>query len=309
MSKSPKKRSDRTRRQTVGELRELQRLVASALMRPLTKGQRMQPRWSDGRATADVVGTFIKPNDRLTSFQRLEIYNRQYWFRLIDCFYDDYPGLRAVLGQDLFHQLAVAYLTEYPSSSFSLRNLGRRLVAFIKSEPSLTAPHCELALDLARLEWAHIEAFDNAASLPVTVEDLQGRTPAEIHLGLQPYVTLLQLNYPLDDYLISVRRETGLRSEASNAMEDTEEHSQIRAWQPPPRKPIRLAVHRYRNTVHYKRLNRVQFQLLNSLAAGESLETALASIPPAASPQIEKWFKNWSALGWFWLRTKRLNRE
>ena len=28
---------------------------------------------------------FIKPNDRLSSFERLEIYNRQYWFRLLDC--------------------------------------------------------------------------------------------------------------------------------------------------------------------------------------------------------------------------------
>ena len=27
----------------------------------------------------------------------LEIYNRQYWFRVLDCLYDDYPGLRAIL--------------------------------------------------------------------------------------------------------------------------------------------------------------------------------------------------------------------
>ena len=44
---------------------------------------------------AEVAAEFIKPNDRLTSFERLEIYNRMYWFRLIDCVRDDCPGLRA----------------------------------------------------------------------------------------------------------------------------------------------------------------------------------------------------------------------
>ena len=49
-----------------------------------------------------VADSFIKPNDRLTSFERLEIYNRVYWFRVLDCLYDDYPGLRAVLGERKF---------------------------------------------------------------------------------------------------------------------------------------------------------------------------------------------------------------
>ena len=39
-----------------------------------------------------IAAAFIKPNDRLSSFERLEIYNCQYWFRVLDCLYDDYPG-------------------------------------------------------------------------------------------------------------------------------------------------------------------------------------------------------------------------
>ena len=59
-------------------------------MRSLTPRWRMQP------ASRPVADTFIKPNDRLTSFERLEIYNRQYWFRLIDCFYDRF-GLQGAM--------------------------------------------------------------------------------------------------------------------------------------------------------------------------------------------------------------------
>jgi hypothetical protein len=54
------------------------------------------------------VGGFIKPNDRLTALERIEIYNRMYWFRVLDCLYDDCPGLRAVLGVQKFMRVYVA---------------------------------------------------------------------------------------------------------------------------------------------------------------------------------------------------------
>ncbi len=76
--------------------------MTSALFRPLTSQWGMQKRWSDGAPMKAVASEFIKPNDRLSSFERLEIYNRQYWFRVLDCLYDDYPGLRAVVGERRF---------------------------------------------------------------------------------------------------------------------------------------------------------------------------------------------------------------
>ena len=46
-----------------------------------------------------VASQIIKPNDRLTSFERLEIYNRQYWFRILSGFAEDFPGLARCLGR------------------------------------------------------------------------------------------------------------------------------------------------------------------------------------------------------------------
>jgi hypothetical protein len=79
--------------------------MAAALMRPLTAGDHIDP-----EAPVD----YIKPNDRLTSLERLEIYSRSYWYRLLDSLYEDFPGLRAVLGQRAFERLAKAYLTDRP---------------------------------------------------------------------------------------------------------------------------------------------------------------------------------------------------
>src|SRR5579884_1096205 len=124
----------RGKRQTLAELRALQRLMAQAVMRPLSASERMRAEWSDGRSAKQVAASFIKPNDRLTSFERLEIYNRQYWLRVMDCFAEDFCGVCALLGLKRFRDLAVAYLSNHPSRSFTLRNLGSHLIDFIGDE-------------------------------------------------------------------------------------------------------------------------------------------------------------------------------
>src|SRR5678816_3176842 len=77
-------------------LADIQRAMAGAIMRPLASGERMQ------RDSAAVAARIIKPNDRLDSFERLQIYNQQYWWRLLGNFGEDFHGLRAVIGQRKF---------------------------------------------------------------------------------------------------------------------------------------------------------------------------------------------------------------
>lgn len=279
--------------------------MAGAVMQPLGRGGYMKSKWVDGRPMKKVAGTFIKPNDQLTSFERLEIYNRQYWFRLKDCFYEDYPGLRAILGDPRFERLACAYLEQYPSQSFTLRNLGRQLVKFLEAEPRWISPHRKIAMDMVRLEWAHVEAFDNEAKPPLKTDDLLGLNPARIHLKLQPYITLLKLHYEVDDFLIQVKRGASLRSEASNAMEQRRKRLRMRLTQRLKPKAIYLAVHRHADSVYYKRLEAGQYHLLSALQENAALEEAfvkLAELEPVnvdLGAQIKQWFEDWASLGWF----------
>lgn len=278
-------------------------------MRALDKDFAMKRSWTDGRSMRAFARRFIKPNDRLSSFERLEIYNRQYWFRLLESFHEDYPGLRAVLGQERFVKLAVAYLTAHPSASFTLRNLSRHLVRFLETHPRHTAPSRRLILDLARLEWAHIEAFDNAAEPPVTADELLDAGPAKAHLQLQPHLTLLALDHPLDDYLIALRRVEDSRADASNAVAAAARRGREKTLRPPRREAIWLAVHRHWNCVHYKRLTAAQFRLLHALRQGATLtkacERTLAACPDTRPEEFQQWFADWAALGWFWLQTSR----
>ncbi len=57
-------------------LLEIQHRMLDAVMRPLTNDEQMQPHTRDGRSMHDLAAEFIKPNDRLSSFERLEIFNR-----------------------------------------------------------------------------------------------------------------------------------------------------------------------------------------------------------------------------------------
>jgi hypothetical protein len=144
----------------------LQRRMAAAVMQPLTTANRMARITPDGTVTRLEVAEFIKANARLTSVERLEIYSRSYWSRVLESLADDFPGLRAVLGQLAFHRLSRAYLTDCPSRSFTLRNLGARLEEWLRTNQRYGGHAPGLALDMARLEWAHIEAFDGAAEKP-----------------------------------------------------------------------------------------------------------------------------------------------
>ncbi|HEV2453314.1 MAG TPA: DNA-binding domain-containing protein [Verrucomicrobiae bacterium] len=299
-----KKNPLRPESQTSAGLRELQRLMANAVMRPLGPGDRMQRKWIDGRLTRRVAESFIKPNARLTSFERLEIYNQQYWFRLGNCLYKDYPGLRAILGDRAFEKLIREYLMRYPSRSYTLRNLGSRLVKFLKTAPGATAPRRQLALDIARLEWAHIEAFDNEARPPLEPNDLLDANAAKLRLRLQPHFSLLKLQYVVDRFLIDLRKKVGLRGEASNAIEQDHHGEKNKLTRNLKRKDNFLAVHCYQDQVYYKRLEPGQFVLLSALQNGATLERACVrlaglKISEDLGEAIQNWFSDWMALGWF----------
>src|SRR5450631_7177 len=153
-------------------LLELQRRMSNAVMQPTTKDYRMRSKSADGGPMSAEAADFIKPNSRLTSFERLEIYNQQYWYRIVSALSEDFPGLCRVLGGKKFDAMILAYLAENPSTSFTLRNLGARLVDWLQENPKWTGSCHNLAIDVARLEWAYIEAFDNAEYPAITHEDL-----------------------------------------------------------------------------------------------------------------------------------------
>jgi len=288
------------------KLKALQRTMARAVMQPLTSSERMQRTAPDGKTMRRYAERFIKPNDRLTSFERLEIYNRQYWFRLLSSMIEDFPGLRAVLGDRRFDAMCKAYLVDCPSRSFTLRNLGAHLESWLRKHPHWAGPKHALAVDIARLEWADIEAFDGAAEPVLRPENLGSDAGANLRLKLQPYVHLLDLKYPVDDLLLEVRKEDEDTDFASNAFQERHKRKRVQAVAKLKPAAIFLAVHRVDDSVYFRRIEREEFAILSALRSGKTLSQAIeAAFKKSKAPlqdratALQEWFQNWSTLGWF----------
>jgi len=275
-------------------------------MQPLTASERMQDRAPDGKSMRAYASRFIKPNDRLTAFDRLEIYNRQYWFRVLSSMIEDFPGLRAVLGDRRFEAMSKAYLVDCPSRSFTLRNLGARLEAWLCKHPKWAGPKQALAVDIVRLEWADIEAFDGKAEPSLRPEDLRTEAGAKLKLTLQPYVRLLDLKYPVDDLLLEVRKEDEDTDFASNAFQERHKRKRVQAVAKLEPAQIFLAVHRVDDSVYFRRIAWEEFIILSALQQGKALGKAIeAAFRKSRVPaeeragMVQQWFQNWAALGWF----------
>jgi len=284
-------------------LLEFQRRMAADVMLPLTADESMQQERADGSSMIDHAAAYIKPNRLLGPFERLEIYNRQYWFRVLSALTEDFLALEAVMGPEQFEVLMRAYLAAHPSRSFTLRNLGSRLPAWLAAHPQYAGSRPELAIDVARLEWAYAEAFDLAEATPLGAE-LLAQLNETARIGLQPHLQLLALRYPVDDLVIPLHRSR--RQAEASSQASSQAHSDSTLEIPPvERVDTWLAVHRFDLMVYYRRLGCEEFQLLNALQQDSTLGAALelafqnsSMTPQEQASSVGEWFANWAEFGW-----------
>ena len=117
---------------------------------------------------------------------KMDIYADGYPQRLLEALATDYPGLKAIAGEE-FNELGRAYIAACPSTLRNLRWYGQNLAQFLAS----TAPWSdrpELA-DMARFEWAMGISFDALDATSLTREALGG-------IGAQDWPRLIFLPHP-----------------------------------------------------------------------------------------------------------------
>ena len=284
-----------------------QRLMALSIMRPLDNDS-IDPNWVDGSWTSSFANKFIKPSKTMSCLERLEVYNQQYWYRVLDSLRDDFPGLLAVLGDDRFTGLAVSYLSKYPSTSFTLRNLGDRLLKFINEEPNLfTEKDRCLVLDMVNFEWSEIQAFDAEEKPTLDPVELSNFAGSKLKLELQPYVFVLSLDHAVDEFLLNHKKFADSRT-VTTATKRNREIQRTRLSKPKKQKTF-VVIHRQDNCVFYKRINTIEYTVLSALKSGSTLLEACSSIRKGDLQSIRdlsvavnalgESFALWSRLGWF----------
>ena len=242
------------------------------------------------------VERIILPSREMTSLDRLQIYGRAYFGRLLECLAAQFPAVRYAVGEDGFNGLAFGYLVDHPSKSYSLSTLGSSFDEYltatrpprsVEADPDLP-DFADFLIELARLERVYAEVFDGPGperSPTLNISELAGLSPqqfADSRLVFHSSVRLLELQFPVHEYATAIRRK----------LEPT----------PPIARPINLVVTRRDYIVRRFEVTKPQFRLLTSLTNGETVGEALIQLlaeptADAATLQadLQSWFREWSA--------------
>lgn len=126
-------------------------------------------------------------------------YREQFFLRHVAVLEDDFPGVVRALGHDAFHELARRYLAAHPPTSFTLRDLGRSFPQFIEDP---------IVRDIARLEWAFVEAFDGPDAPPLDPASVAGVAEElwpRARIVLQPSLQRIVIDHPAKRYVVVFR--------------------------------------------------------------------------------------------------------
>lgn len=258
-------------------LEQTQREFFAALQMPLRGKSRSStelPPSDEGHSPEFLTKAdeLMKPGSNLSSAERLELYHRQYWFRVLDSIAEDFPILQKMAGDETFWALMEAYLLECPSSSFTLRHLGSRVADFTEKWDAINESQRRWFSAIARLEYAEMEIYEAAEGEVISPDQLASAT-----LGLQPHVKLLALPVEAD-----------LCKEWQSFSPSTEVPAHLAVWRADNGGAIRC------------RLDPVEFELLTRLQNRSTL-AALFAEPTEREPEPEEvssWFANWQSRRW-----------
>jgi hypothetical protein len=103
---------------------------------------------------ADLEDVFLS-DARLSASDRLAIYNRSYYYRLLDALCSVFEHTARILGGADFERLALAYLTLHPSEHPAVERVGRLFPEYLRGHEEIA----DWVADLAALEWARLSAL------------------------------------------------------------------------------------------------------------------------------------------------------
>jgi hypothetical protein len=252
-----------------------------------------------GQPMETEAAKYIVPSPTMAPHRRIELYNQQYWWRLISTMQETFPLVLRLFGYHEFNNdIAVPYLQKYPPQNWSLVDLGKQLPRWIEEE--YKAKDKKLVYDAVCLDWAFNEAFIIRTLPPLNLMNLpdSGNPDNLIHLPLflQPHLHLFAWNYDLFAF-----RNTFLSQNpdfwVDNDFPDL-----------PKDKPFFFVLYRHHRhqDIEWKELSAAEYHLLTFYKKGSSIDQACQflenhtdrTIAEEASQNLQNWFQEWTVREW-----------
>lgn len=278
-------------------LKRSQEWFASIITRPMDGQSRMNPISPRGMPMEQEAAQYLIPSPTLAPHLRIELYNQQYWWRLLNILQETFPLLTCLFGYiDFNHSIAIPYLVKHPPNHWSLSFIGYALSQWVEEE--YNAEDKLLIKNVVEVDLAFGRSFFAERRPSIGVEMLspeQEKSLLSKTLSLQPHLELLVLPYHLlkfRDEMVKESPDYWLEHDFPILeREQTSYHCVI-----------------YRNRhdhFSWELVSPTAFQILQLFKKGTNIDNVCEWIEQQseemimeASTNLHLWFQEWTFRGW-----------
>jgi hypothetical protein len=182
-------------------------------------------------------------SQRLSASERLAIYNRSYFYRLLDALAAVFAQTKRLLGASEFERLGLTYVEQNPSLHPAVERVGRAFPEYLRR-----AAVQPLIVDVASLEWARLSGL--VAPNPQQIASARAIDPARFPRARLRFVPSLQW----------LELGTGALQAFDGGMSEFADHSRCG-----------VAVWRIGHAVQHQSLDDTEWTALLSATSGDSL--------------------------------------
>lgn len=269
-------------------LKELQNWFGSVITGPIDENSSISDIAPSGHTIEEEAKRFIRPSATLSPKNRIEIYNQQYWWRLLSIMHENFPLVTTLFGYFDFNQsIAMPYLQKYPPHHWSLNFLGDSLPVWISEY--YHQDDKDLVLESVHLDLSYNLSF-TAGERSALIND---EFILKRKVATQPHLFLLKMKYdliPFRAYLL--KHNPDYFTDHDFPKLNKKEHH--------------IALYRdSKLNIASKEISASEYMALQKFKEGLSveefcnwLETQETSIVRDAEKNLILWFQEWIAIGW-----------
>jgi len=294
-----------------GSLQGIQEWFASIITRPIDDQSHMDTISPSGCPMTEEAQKYVSPSPTLESHQRIELYNQQYWWRLLNTLHNSFPLVVRLLGYHNFNdRIAMPYLVKYPSHHWSLSFLGDRLDQWITEE--YEGEDKQILRDAVQIDWAFNMSFfaqhQDSLTSDMTPDEMDPNVVLKRKACLQKHLYLFDLKYDLFKFRYEMKQKdpdfwsNHHYANLKHALNEGETHF-------PKLKQDRdyffVLYRNARNAVVYEEMPEAEYRLLEKFREGATieevchwLETQEEELYQKAIPDLQKWLESWIVKEW-----------
>lgn len=275
------------------KLKKTQQWFGSIIGRRIDENSHINPVAPSGRLIETEARQYIKPGPKLKSHQRIEIYNQQYWWRLLSCLQDIYPLVTRLFGYYGFNEaIATPFLESYPPNHWSLNILGDRLPQWIKE--NYREKDKQFVYDAALIDFAFNHAFLVGENKPIAMDQISNgdfSVLLEKKLVLQPHVHLFSLGYEL----FAFRHEMIKQDDGDYWIDHDFPELKKGAY-------FTVLFRTLENDIGYEAISEIEYLILREFQRGSSIdaicETLEQPLSEAENLDLGQLFRKWVLRKW-----------